>query len=130
LLLTPEETNMPAELAVLEEQMKVSIPPSEKGIEAAIPAPPMAAPTPAVTFAPLTVTAGGTTTLVTASPPIVAANDESIGSAHDEDIVGILSITNLPARKPLQMEAATPVYLRPRDALTGLHRLLSGAWTA
>jgi hypothetical protein len=29
----------------------------------------------------------------------------------------------------LQMEAAAPQYLRPRDALTGLHRLLSAAWT-
>jgi hypothetical protein len=72
----------------------------------------------------------GATALVTAISPPAAANDESIGSPHGEDIVGILSIINLPARKPLQMEAATPVYLRPRDALTGLHRLLSGAWTA
>jgi hypothetical protein len=72
----------------------------------------------------------GTTTLVTSARATVAANDESIEAPHSEDIVGILSITNLPARKPLQMEAAAPVYLRPRDALTGLHRLLSGAWTA
>jgi hypothetical protein len=130
LLLTPEETNTPAELAVLEERMKISSPADHKGIDVAIPAPRMTAPTPATTFAPLTLTAGGNTTLVTAAPPPVAANDESIGSSHEQDIVGILSITNLPARKPLQMEAATPVYLRPRDALSGLHRLLSGAWTA
>jgi hypothetical protein len=29
---------------------------------------------------------------------------------------------------PLQMEAAAPVYLRPRDALSGLHRLLTAAF--
>jgi hypothetical protein len=87
----------------------------------------MAPPMPATTFAPVT---AGTTTLVTAAPAPVAANDESIGSPHSEDIVGILSITNLPARKPLQMEAAVPVYLRPRDAITGLHRLLTAGWTA
>jgi hypothetical protein len=62
--------------------------------------------------------------------PHAAANDESIETAQPQDIVGIVSITNLPARKPLQMEAAVPEYLRPRDALTGLHRLLSAAWTA
>jgi hypothetical protein len=88
----------------------------------------MAAPIPAATFAPVTAPAAGTTTALVTNKPGEAAND-SIGSPHDEDIVGILSITNLPARKPLQMEAATPVYLRPRDALTGLHRLLSAAWT-
>ena len=90
----------------------------------------MPAPTPATTFAPVTASTAGTTTLISAGPATVAANDESIGSSHAEDIIGILSITNLPARKPLQMEAAAPEYLRPRDAITGLHRLLSAAWTA
>lgn len=55
--------------------------------------------------------------------------NDGIGAAHAQDIRGILSITSLPARMPLQMEAAPPVYLRPRDALSGLHRLLSAAWT-
>jgi hypothetical protein len=91
-------------------------------------APTMAAPTPATTFAPVTASLVATTTALVTNKPGDAAND-SIGSPHEEDIVGILSVTNLPARKPLQMEAATPVYLRPRDALTGLHRLLSAAWT-
>jgi membrane glycosyltransferase len=127
LLLTPEETNTPPELAALEERL------AGEGLIATqtiqVPAPAMGAPMPAVTFAP--VTAGmGTTSLVTATAAPAAANDESIGSPHTEDIVGILSITDLPARKPLQMEAAAPVYLRPRDALTGLHRLLSAAWSA
>jgi membrane glycosyltransferase len=123
LLLTPEETNPPVELVALEQRLAAGGALVEtKRIEAAIPAPTMLPPTPATTFAPVTVTA-----LVKAVPP-EAAND-SIGSPHEEDIIGILSITNLPARKPLQMEAAAPVYLRPRDALTGLHRLLSAAWT-
>jgi membrane glycosyltransferase len=130
LLLTPEETNTPAELAELEERMVGEALAAAQRVEVPIPAPAMAAPTPATTFAPLTASLAGTTTLVTAAPTPLAANDESIESAHTEDIVGILSITNLPARKPLQMEAAAPVYLRPRDALTGLHRLISGAWTA
>ncbi len=94
----------------------------------ALSAPTMAAPKPATTFAPVIVSAVATTTALVTTKPGEAAND-SIGSPHEEDIIGILSITNLPARKPLQMEAATPVYLRPRDALTGLHRLLSAAWT-
>jgi membrane glycosyltransferase len=125
LLLTPEETNTPAELAELEERMGGEVLAVTKRVEVPLPAQMMAAPRPATTFAPVTATMGATT-LVTAIPAPVAANDESIGSPHTEDIVGILSITNLPARKPLQMEAAAPVYLRPRDALTGLHRLLSG----
>jgi membrane glycosyltransferase len=131
LLLTPEETYTPPELASLEEKLATGVTAvvSDKGINVAISAPPIAPPAPAVTFAPLTAASGGTT-LVTATSAAIAANDESIGGSHEEDIIGILSIANLPARKPLQMEAATPVYLRPRDALTGLGRLLSGAWTA
>jgi membrane glycosyltransferase len=125
LLLTPEETNTPAELAALEEQMVGGVLVASSRIETSMPAP-----TPATTFAPVTASTAGTTTLISAGPATVAANDESIGSSHAEDIVGILSITNLPARKPLQMEAAAPEYLRPRDAITGLHRLLSAAWTA
>ena len=130
LLLTPEETNTPTELAELEERMAGEPLLATQRVEAPIPVPSMPAPNAATTFAPVTASTAGTTTLVTAAPAPVAANDESIASPHTEDIVGILSITNLPARKPLQMEAAAPVYLRPRDALTGLHRLLSAAWTA
>ena len=58
-----------------------------------------------------------------------ASLGDGIGAARAEDIRGILSIMSLPARMPLQMEATPPVYLRPRDALTGLQRLLSAAWT-
>jgi membrane glycosyltransferase len=132
LLLTPEETNTPAELVALEERMAAGVtavdPQTIHTAPKALPVPTMAAPTPAATFAPVTVSSVATATALITTKPGEAAND-SIGSVHDADIVGILSITNLPARKPLQMEAAIPVYLRPRDALTGLHRLLSAAWT-
>ncbi|MBV8740308.1 MAG: hypothetical protein JOZ12_00920 [Sinobacteraceae bacterium] len=50
---------------------------------------------------------------------------ESIAAIRAEDIRGV----ELPARVPLQMEAKEPVYLRPRDALSGLHRLWGGART-
>ena len=129
LLLTPEETHTPPELAALEERMAAGAVTESQGVGISIPTSAMVAPTPAMTFAPVIASTMGTT-LVTSASASVAANDESIGSSHKDDIVGILSITNLPARKPLQMEAATPVYLRPRDAITGLHRLLSAAWTA
>jgi membrane glycosyltransferase len=132
LLLTPEETNTPAELVGLEQRLAAGPGVREAAIQSldlSLPPPKMMAPTPAATFAPVTVAPGGATLVTSALPPL-AANDESIGAAHEDDIVGIHAITNLPARKPLQMEAAVPVYLSPRDALTGLHRLISAAWTA
>jgi membrane glycosyltransferase len=45
------------------------------------------------------------------------------------DIRGIVPLTRLPERVPLQMQAVSLVYLGPRDALTGLQRLLGGART-
>jgi membrane glycosyltransferase len=131
LLLTPEETNPPEELVALEERMADGVTAVDGPFHSPktkIPAPPMAAPTPAATFAPVTVSSAVTATALVTTKPGEAAND-SISAPHDEDIVGILSVSNLPARVPLQMEAAAPQYLRPRDALTGLHRLLSAAWT-
>ncbi len=131
LLLTPEETNTPPEWVALEERMADGVTAVDGPIQTQktkIPAPPMSAPTPAATFAPVTVTSVAAATALVTTKPGEAAND-SISAPHDEDIVGILSVSNLPARVPLQMEAAAPQYLRPRDALTGLHRLLSAAWT-
>jgi membrane glycosyltransferase len=131
LLLTPEETNPPEELVALEERMAGGVTAVDGPFHSPktkIPVPPMAAPTPAATFAPVTVSSAVMATALVTTKPGEAAND-SISAPHDEDIVGILSVSNLPARVPLQMEAAAPQYLRPRDALTGLHRLLSAAWT-
>lgn len=175
LLLTPEETNTPAELAELEELMakgaaadtievaapvlvESSVPPMMSPLmmsgsttsAAKISAPAafvstMPVPTPAATFAPIAAETAEDAVAADAIPVARATRIESppeatpippdvanggIGIQREKDIVGILSITNLPARKPLQMEAAVPVYLRPRDALTGLHRLWSAAWTA
>ena len=120
LLLTPEETNTPPELVALEERMADGVTAVDGPIQTQktkIPAPPMSAPTPAATFAPVTVTSVAAATALVTTKPGEAAND-SISAPHDEDIVGILSVSNLPARVPLQMEAAAPQYLRPRDALT------------
>jgi membrane glycosyltransferase len=129
LLLTPDETDTPAELAALEERMATGLTAAAtKGIRVPLQGPSMQAPLPATTFAPITAASPVATTALVTTKPGEAAN-ESMVSPHEADIVGILSIANLPARKPLQMEAAVPVYLRPRDAITGLHRLISAAWT-
>src|SRR5262249_36685685 len=68
LLLTPEETNTPAELASLEQKMAVGVVPADKGTDAVMAVPSLAAPQPAATFAPLTAAPGGTTLVTTASP--------------------------------------------------------------
>ena len=99
LLLTPEETYTPPELLALEEHMGNPTPG------------PAGAATPVV--------------MEVRPDPSPASATDSIASASERDILGI----QLPARVPLQMEAKAPVYLRPRDALTGLHRLVSAAWT-
>jgi len=112
LLLTPDETNIPPELRELEDKL-------ENGLTLDVPEPARSVPRTDVA-AP-----AQKTVLMTTEQ---AAND-GIAWPRDQDIVGIQPIANLPARTPLQMEAAVPVYLRPRDALTGLHRLLSAAWT-
>ncbi len=101
LLLTPEETNTPLELLELEKMLHHAV---DGPVTAAVPSAPC-------------VTCGA------------VRADGSIATAHEADIQGIQAITPVPARVPLTMEAAAPVYLRPRDALTGLHRLLSAAWT-
>src|ERR1700761_1673559 len=57
LLLTPEETNTPPEWVALEERMAEGVTAVDRPIQTpktTIPAPPMAAPTPAATFAPVT----------------------------------------------------------------------------
>ncbi|HUI60149.1 MAG TPA: glucans biosynthesis glucosyltransferase MdoH [Steroidobacteraceae bacterium] len=54
---------------------------------------------------------------------------QGIAAPRADDIRGIQAPVPLPERVPLQMEAAAPVYLRPRDAWHGLHKLLSAPWT-
>jgi hypothetical protein len=135
LLLTPEESDTPPELLGLEERLASAVtavaperPVAIPGISTVIAPPKLQAPQFAATFPPVVTSSGAQATALVKAAPAEAAN-ESMGAHHDEDIMGIVSIANLPARKPLQMEAAAPVYLRPRDALSGLHRLLS-AWSA
>ncbi|HVO48985.1 MAG TPA: glucans biosynthesis glucosyltransferase MdoH [Steroidobacteraceae bacterium] len=54
---------------------------------------------------------------------------QGIALRRADDIRGIQAPVALPERVPLQMEAATPQYLRPRDAWHGLHKLLSAPWS-
>ena len=56
-------------------------------------------------------------------PPL--PRDDSIATTRPQDIYGV----QLPLRVPLQMEAKTPVYLRPKDAWTGIHRMLTATRT-
>jgi membrane glycosyltransferase len=105
LLLTPEESETPPELRALEESL-------ESGLTADRPQAPTHVPS----------AASGATALVRTQ--LAEAANESIETTHKADIVGIQPGADLPARKPLQMEATVPVYLRPRDALSGLHKLL------
>jgi membrane glycosyltransferase len=146
LLLTPEETSPPAELAALAARLAEG--PSGGNTE-----PPVGGPIAPTPVAPATesvaaqapppeaVTEGTAMTSdkseSRAEPEITAALESvvlvaagSLASPHADDILGIFSTSRLPERMPLQMEAAVPVYLRPRDALTGLQRLLGTGWTA
>ncbi len=150
LLMTPEETATPRELRALEERLAegdIATPlVSDSGSSTPGPNPApgsMPEPTPGVSSNMPPVTseqtpaaarsaeaqpvAGFATTqpLVHEIVPDQSHLAESIAAIRAEDIRGV----ELPARVPLQMEAKDPVYLRPRDALTGLHRLWSGAGT-
>jgi membrane glycosyltransferase len=153
LLLTPEETNTPPELVALSERLTAGFAPVSVK---APPAPAGQAPVPGRIAGEATRPSARQATRVNRVAAAVAAGaaevdeedvvtmlelppdsqiDPAISSengmavVHSEDILGIFSITPLPTRVPLQMEAATLVYLRPRDALTGLQRLFGAAWT-
>ena len=54
-------------------------------------------------------------------------HEELIAEDHEEDIRVVASDQSVPARMPLPMEPAPPVYLRPRDAFAGLQRLFRAA---
>ncbi|HEY6483129.1 MAG TPA: glucans biosynthesis glucosyltransferase MdoH [Steroidobacteraceae bacterium] len=59
-----------------------------------------------------------------------AGDAAGLDSSQAQEIRAIVPLCTLPERVPLQMEAAAPVYLRPRDALTGLQRLLGSPRSA
>lgn len=98
LLLTPEETEAPAELAELNARLSTDNTSSTPPVPVAV-------------------------NVVPDPTPVPGA--DSIAAPREDDIVGI----QVPERVPLPMEAKAPVYLRPRDALSGLHRLLTTART-
>jgi membrane glycosyltransferase len=91
LLLTPEETDPPSELAGLEQRL--------------------------------------------ASPGFLEAprggSGDSLGALSEQvnTIRAIPATQSVPTREPLAMEAKAPVYLRPRDALAMVHRLVSATST-
>ncbi|MGH8211566.1 MAG: glucans biosynthesis glucosyltransferase MdoH [Steroidobacteraceae bacterium] len=87
LLLTPEETEPPTELAALEHLMST----------------------------------GGIPT----HPPDGPGDSLSTLSGQANTIRVTPSVPSVPEREPLSMEAIVPVYLRPRDALAMVYRLVS-----
>jgi hypothetical protein len=92
LLLTPEETEPPSELAALERRLT-----------------------------------GGSLL----GPPTTGGSGDSLSTlSGGADTIRVMPVTqSVPTREPLAMEAAAPVYLRPRDALAMVHRLVSTAST-
>ncbi len=117
LLLTPEESQPPRELAALERRLAepafVDTPMAElcepgqcRGqlVEDIVVTPPPEA-------SPTTEVAAATEAAATPAPEAEASLVEAI----------------VPPRSPLRMEAATPVYLRPRDALNWVFGATSGA---
>jgi len=100
LLLTPEETDPPAELVALNERMNGPVP--EPDISVAAPA------------------------QLASELPVPA---EPISEMASEIIVKDVPVI-VPPRAPLRMEAAPPEYLRPRDALSSLQRILSASSSA
>jgi membrane glycosyltransferase len=123
LLLTPEETDPPAELAALIKRMA-----SEHG----------GGSDPKGRDRPVAASSAGSVAKSEEEVTVERASAEraesavsaSLAATTEGDIQGIQAIVSTPAPVPLKMEAVVPVYFRPRDALTGLQRLLGTAWTA
>jgi hypothetical protein len=82
--------------------------------------------------------------IVATAPSSASAESAAIGSAATgsvatgsaaTDVVGeaapehgqVFAEPGVPPRSPLRMEAAAPVYLRPRDALNSLQRMLGAS---
>jgi membrane glycosyltransferase len=137
LLMTPEEVDTPRELAALEERLAedINLTPavSDPGSSTPGPAvPPGAVPEPTPGMASNMAPLAEPTPLAARADVLEVVPDrsgtaaQSIAARRADDILGIQL---QPAHMPLQMEAKEPVYLRPRDALSGLHRLLGGAST-
>jgi membrane glycosyltransferase len=144
LLLTPEETNPPPELVGLAARLAegsgggstepplggpiepTPVPPARESVAAQAPA---EATTEEAAMMSDQSESRTEAEITPAVECMVATSEDSLASAQAQDILGIFSITRLPERMPLQMEAAAPVYLRPRDALTRFQRLLGAGYT-
>jgi membrane glycosyltransferase len=113
LLLTPEESQTPRELVALTQHLQA----------------PLFIDTPMSELcAPERTNAGADLVddiVVTPPPQIVAASEAVTMETKTED--AIFREVIVPPRSPLRMEAATPVYLRPRDALNWMRGATSGA---
>jgi membrane glycosyltransferase len=128
LLLTPEEAQPPKELAALTEKLadtpmsELCEPESDARADDIVATPPQEAPVPAAQAAATAVELTETEVTATASA-VTESNSAPVtetGSAPFEETI-------VPPRSPLRMEAATPVYLRPRDALNWMFGATSGA---
>src|SRR5581483_617652 len=162
LLLTPEETNPPAELRALEERLKI-----EAGEQRprSLPGRDLGRREPVLQMAELALASDrhvGDTLVARAANGFhangagmngsglngsqtngsdangsgrhaVTMNSEIGGDPDTQEgepeIQGIVPLTPIPERVPLQMQAVRLVYLRPRDALSGLQRLWGGPRT-
>ena len=149
LLLTPEESQPPRELAALRERlaqpMCVDTPmaqlcepthpgelidgivvtgPTEVAPEAAHAVPMAATPEPVSTD--LVATQAAATELMTTATS-AATGMSATGAAAAVTLHAPFAEVVVPPRSPLRMEAARPVYLRPRDALNWMLGATSGA---
>jgi membrane glycosyltransferase len=112
LLVTPEETATPAELAALNERM------SEPAADISVAAAAQVENAVAIAAGPISEMASE---IIVKDVPEVLP--ETVAAVSEESPV----LVEVPPRAPLRMEAAAPEYLRPRDALSSLQRFISAA---
>ncbi len=134
LLLTPEESQPPLELAELTERLSKPLVdmPMAQLFEPALRAQSTRLIEDIVAMAP---SASASASAPSASAPSASPESAAIASAAT-DVVGeaaaghaqaFAAEPGVPPRSPLRMEAAAPVYLRPRDALNSLQRMLGAS---
>ncbi len=128
LLLTPEETQTPQELAALSARLADPLYIDTPMAQLCAPVRPIEAEAKVIDdiiVQPQAEVGTAETTLAEAAPAEVPGEDvTSRESAQAEDPQDAMIV---PPRSPLRMEAAKPVYLRPRDALKWMRGATSGA---
>ena len=117
LLLTPEETRPPVELAALEQRLTRPL---------------VDTPMAALCDPSLRTAEARMVDDITVAAPGVTAGVAMADNAELDLTGAVFEAEELvvPPRVPLRMEATIPVYLRPRDALTSLQRMLGAASSA